>query len=85
LLVGVISRVDVLSVFDRPDSQIRDEIIRKVLPGALGAVPEDCEVTVRDGIVTLTGLVDNEADSRSVVDAIRHVEGVVAVRDRLSY
>ncbi len=85
LLVGIVSRVDVLSVFDRPDAQMRDEIVRDVLPRVLGTVPEDCAVTVRDGIVTLTGVVDNEADSQSVADAVRHVQGVVAVRDRLSY
>jgi CBS domain-containing protein len=85
LLVGIISRVDVLSVFDRPDDQVRGEIVREVLPAVLGAVPADCEVTVRDGIVTLAGLVDSERDSRSAVEAVRHVQGVVAVRDRLSY
>jgi CBS domain-containing protein len=85
LLVGIISRVDVLSVFDRPDDQIRAEVVRDVLPDILGAVPEDCQVTVRDSIVTLAGLVDSEQDSRHVVDAVRHVQGVVEVRDRLSY
>ena len=35
LLVGIISRADVLSVFDRPDQQIRDEVTRQVLPGIL--------------------------------------------------
>jgi CBS domain-containing protein len=85
LLVGIISRVDVLGVFDRPDNQIRGEIVREVLPGLLGTVPASCEVTVRDGIVTLAGRVDSERDSRSVVEAVRHVQGVVAVRDRLSY
>ena len=85
LLVGIISRVDVLSVFDRPDDQIRGEIVREVLPEVLGAVPEDCEVTVREGIVTLAGLIDSEGDAKKVVGAVRHVQGVVAVRDRLSY
>jgi CBS domain-containing protein len=85
LLVGIISRVDVLSVFDRPDDQIRGEIVRDVLPGVLDTVPADCEVTVRDGIVTLAGSVDSERDSRTIIDAVRHVQGVVAVRDRLSY
>lgn len=85
LLVGIVSRVDVLSVFDRPDARIRDEIVREVLPRVLGTVPEDCEVTVRDGVVTLTGVVDNEADCRGVVDAVKRVQGVVAVRDRLGY
>jgi CBS domain-containing protein len=84
-LVGIISRVDVLSVFDRPDDQIRGEIVRDVLPEVLVTVPGDCEVTVRDGIVTLAGLLDSERDAKSAVDAVRHVQGVVAVRDRLGY
>lgn len=84
-LVGIISRVDVLCVFDRPDEQIRGEIVREVLPGVLGAMPQNCEVTVRDGIVTLAGMVDSERDSGIVVDAVRHVQGVVAVRHRFSY
>lgn len=85
MLVGIITRVYVLSVFDQPDDQIRQEIVRNVLPEVLGAVPEDCEVGVRDGIVTLAGLVDSEHDAKSVVAAVRHLQGVVAVRDRLSY
>jgi osmotically-inducible protein OsmY len=72
-------------VFDRPDGQIQNEIVRDVLPGVLGTVPEDCDVAVRDGIVTLAGLVDSERDATSVAEAVRHVQGVVAVRDRLSY
>ncbi len=85
LLLGIVTRVDVLSVFDRPDDQIQREIVREVLPKVLGTVPEDREVSVRDGIVTLTVPVDDEQDAKSVVAAVRHVEGVVAVRDRLSY
>jgi CBS-domain-containing membrane protein len=85
LLVGIVSRVDVLSVFDRPDDQIRGELVRDVLPGVLGTAAADCEVTVRDGIVTLTGSADSERDAKTVVDAARHVQGVVAVRDRLRF
>lgn len=85
LLVGIISRVDVLSVFDRPDDQIRGEIVRDVLPGVTGTVPADCEVTVREGIVTLAGSVESERDARMFLETVRHVQGVVAARDRLSY
>ena len=85
LLVGIISRVDVLSVFDRPDDQIRGEIVRDVLPGVAGTVPADCEVTVREGIVTLAGSVESERVARMFLEAVRHVQGVVAARDRLSY
>ena len=30
-LVGIVSRVEVLSVFDRPDDEIRDEAIKDVV------------------------------------------------------
>jgi len=42
-------------------------------------------VTVRSGIVTVTGSVDRRADALGLLGAVRHAEGVVGVRDRLSY
>jgi osmotically-inducible protein OsmY len=42
-------------------------------------------VTVRSGIVTVTGSVERRADALGLLGAIRHAEGVVGVRDRLSY
>jgi osmotically-inducible protein OsmY len=42
-------------------------------------------VTVKDGIVTLTGVPETSETGHEIVRQIRHVQGVVAVRDRLSY
>ena len=42
-------------------------------------------VAVRSGIVTVTGSVQRRADALGLLGAIRHAEGVVGVRDRLSY
>jgi CBS domain-containing protein len=36
-LMGIVSRVDVLSVFSRQDGDIRDEVVRRVLPGIIPA------------------------------------------------
>ena len=55
LLVGIVSRVDVLAVFDRPDGEIRLEVIRQVLPDVLSRPADGIDVTVKDGIVTVTG------------------------------
>ena len=85
LLVGIVSRVDVLSVFDRPDQQIRDEVARQVLPGILTRAGRGLDIAVRDGIVTLSGPLRGEHEGKEVLEAVRHVQGVVAVRDRLSY
>ena len=45
--------------------------------------PEDLEVTVEDGIVTLTGRPLTGQIGRDIIEAVRHVEGIVAVRDQL--
>ena len=83
-LVGIISRVDVLSVFDRPDAEIRLEVTRRVLPGLPLRPPAGFDVAVKDGIVTLTGRLRGDHDGQAILDAVRHVQGVVAVRDRFT-
>jgi CBS domain-containing protein len=81
-LIGIISRVDVLSVYERPDSGICDEV-NETIAGDFGLDPADVAVTVRAGIVTLAGSVDQEKTALRLLARIRHIEGVIAVRDRL--
>jgi CBS domain-containing protein len=81
--IGIISRVDVLSVYTRDDSEICDEVID--LTRKFGLDPYTVEVTVRSGIVTIAGPIDIPASAPYLLDDIRHVEAVVDVRDRLSY
>jgi osmotically-inducible protein OsmY len=84
-LMGVVSRVDVLSIYSREDYEIRDEIIHDIIAGDFALDLQAFEVQVRAGIVTITGQADSKDDASRLVDAIRHVEGVVKVRDRLSH
>ena len=82
-LSGIVSRADVLTVFSREDSdicaEVTDIVIRK-----FALDPHTVEVTVRSGIVTVTGQADIPASVPYMLDDIRHVEAVVDVRDRLS-
>jgi len=82
-LIGIISRVDVLAVFDRLDEEIRDEIISRVIPRL--SEPSWYSVIVKDGIVTVEGTPETVSIGHEVLRRIRHVQGVVAVRDRLVY
>ena len=84
-LVGIISRADVLSVFDRTDEAIRKEITDDVLLGEFLTDPKIFSVTVKDGIVTLAGRPETSETGHEIVRRVRHVQGVVAVRDRLDY
>ena len=82
-LTGIISRTDVLAVFDRPDEEIRIEITGQVIPRL--SEPSWYVVRVKDGIVTLEGTPETISIGRQVLARVRHVQGVVAVQDRLTY
>jgi CBS domain-containing protein len=84
-LVGIISRADVLSVYRRRDEDIRQEITQNVIVNEFLADPARFSVAVAVGIVTLEGRPDTAQQGRDILAATWHVEGVVSVRDRLSY
>ena len=83
-LTGIISRADVLSVFDRSDDEVRSEITDCLLDEFL-VDPAALAVTVKDSVVTLTGVPENNELGHQIVQRVRHIPGVVAVRDRLNY
>jgi len=84
-LVGIIGRADLLATFDRSDEEIRQEILDQVFRHDLRTDPAAFTVDVKDGIVTLTGEAETSDFGHEIVQHVQHVQGVVAVRDRLSY
>jgi osmotically-inducible protein OsmY len=72
-------------VYSRPDADIQREITQDLILGEFLCDPARFTVAVKDGIVTIDGTPETAPVGRDIVDAARHVEGVVAVRDRLSY
>ncbi|WP_435857099.1 CBS domain-containing protein [Streptomyces mobaraensis] len=86
VLVGIVSRGDILRVYLRDDAAIRSEIELDVLWRCLGLSPSAVRVRVSQGQVTLTGTV--EADDAGVLPVIgrlcRSVDGVVSVQRRVS-
>jgi CBS domain-containing protein len=84
-LVGIVSRADVLAVYDRPDVEIGEEIRNDIAVCESLADAARFDVAVRDGVVTLTGRPHTREQGRDIVRRARHIVGVVAVRDRLDY
>ncbi|MGW9130161.1 BON domain-containing protein [Streptomyces sp. NPDC055681] len=84
-LVGIVSRSDLLRPMLRHDDAIRDEIVDEVLGRTLRMTPGGVTVTVQEGIVTLSGRVEE----RSTIPIIEHlslsVDGVVSVDQSLEY
>jgi CBS domain-containing protein len=82
-LAGIISRTDVLAVYGRPDHEIGEEIRRDILQTEEPAAPGTFDVSVTAGVVTLAGAPRTVGQANHIVARVRHVQGVVAVRDRL--
>jgi CBS domain-containing protein len=84
-LAGIVSRADVLAVYDRPDIEIGEEIRNDIAVCDSPADARRFDVTVTDGVVTLTGGPRTCQQGHDIVRRARHIQGVVAVRDRLDY
>ena len=84
-LIGIISRADVLSVFARSDADIHREANEMAIAESFVEDSRLFGVTVHDGIVTVTGPPQSDQAGHELIEAIRHIDGVVAVRDELSY
>jgi CBS domain-containing protein len=84
-LAGIVSRADVLAVYGRPDAEIGEEIRNDIATCESTADVERFDVAVADGVVTLTGKPRTRTQGNDIARRARHVQGVVAVRDRLDY
>ncbi|MEU9140012.1 CBS domain-containing protein [Streptomyces sp. NPDC048404] len=78
-LEGVVSRGDLLKVFLRSDEDIAEEVRREIVSYLFHASPSPVRVTVRGGVVTLTGRVRDTALVPVAARLVRAVEGVVDV------
>jgi CBS domain-containing protein len=84
LLVGIVSRSDLLDIFVRSDAEIRGEVEQDVLGRILGLEEGTVAVEVRDGVVTLRGHVPEPRLILVVVGLCQGVDGVVAVDAHLA-
>lgn len=84
-LTGMVTRGDLLAVYERPDEDIRREILYDIIERTLGMPPERFEVTCKGGTVTIRGRLERRSAALRLAGAIAHVDGVIAVRDRLTF
>jgi CBS-domain-containing membrane protein len=84
-LVGIVSRGDLLSVFDRTDEEIHAEIVNDIILRDFLVDPAVFTVNVAEGVVTIKGNPETADLGHRLVTRMRHVQGVVAVRDKLAY
>jgi CBS domain-containing protein len=80
-LVGVISRHDLLTLFDRPDSDIRRRI-SDLLSDPVWAA-DAVEFVVLDGVVTLSGSTATVGEARVLESIVQQIAGVIEVVNRI--
>ena len=85
IAVGLIVASWAVLLFDRPDEDIRTDIVDGILLHDYLVDPRQFRVTVESGVVTMEGTPETTAFGHALIRKARHVPGVVAVRDRLSY
>lgn len=84
-LVGIISRADLLRVFDRSDESIQASLTR-LIERCLFVPPEaDVSVAVAEGIARLTGTVHYRTDVQVLGAIVGAVDGVVDVVNEVGY
>ncbi len=86
VLIGIVSRRDLLSVFLRPDEDLADDV-RAILAEMLFADPDSVTVGVRDGVVTLSGQPAPPDQHDMIAVAIKliwDIDGVVDVVNKLT-
>lgn len=84
-LVGILSATDLLRVFARLDNDIHHDVVQEVLHTTKWIDGEPVHVVVRDGVVTLAGVVDRRSTTIIAERLAYTVPGVVSVINRLDF
>lgn len=84
-LLGIVSRRDLLRVFLRSDRELCETVETEVVRRVLWATPEQVQVTVDSGVVTLTGTVERRSLIPIAERLTHEVDGVVDVVCELGY
>jgi CBS domain-containing protein len=84
-MVGIVTRADLVRAFSRPDSELEREIRTDVLERKLWVPAGTVGVSVVEGAVTLSGVVDTETDADVLVRLVERVPGVVSVASTVGW
>lgn len=84
-LVGIVTRADLVRAYLALDEEIARSIRRGVLRDTLWLDPDDFEIEVREGIVTIVGTVDRRSTATILEKLAALVDGVAAVRAHLDW
>jgi len=76
-LLGIISRLDIVMAFSRPDEVIEDEIREDLIRRVMFVDPDSIEVTVEQGVVTFRGEIGTHTEARLLQELAARLDGVM--------
>ncbi len=86
LLVGIVTRADVVRAFVRTDADlerlVREEVLAKT---AFALEPDTFDVAASGGVVRLAGRVDRRSLADTIVEVTRGLGGIVGVESELTW
>lgn len=85
LLVGILTRADLVRAYIRRDGEAREAIREQVLRKTMWLDPDDMLVEVREGVARIAGTVDRRSTSAIVERLVGLVEGVDLVLSDLRW
>lgn len=84
-IAGIVTRSDLLQIFLRTDEDLRQEVMRTIIPAIIPGDAETVEVDVKANVITLSGVVDRRSDSEILSRVSREIDGVVEVVNQLTH
>jgi CBS domain-containing protein len=85
VLLGIVTRADLVRAFVRSDEAIADEIREDVVLKTLWIAPEALDIAVHDGAVRIGGRVESKTDAELIEAFARRVPGTVSVESHLTW
>jgi CBS domain-containing protein len=85
VLIGIVTRADLVRAFVRSDEEIAEEISCDIVGRALWLDEQSVRVEVANGEVTLSGSLDSHGDAELLPILVAKVPGVVGVSSKLTW
>jgi CBS-domain-containing membrane protein len=85
VLIGIVSRADLLKAFTRSDESIHRDITENIIKKALFIDPRAVHVIVTNGFVRLIGELETKSLCRLLEKMVQRVEGTVGMNSELTY
>jgi CBS domain-containing protein len=84
-LLGIVTRADLVRAFVRSDTEIANEIRQDIVLKTMWIAPEQVELAVQQGEVTVRAHVDTETEADLLEEFVHRVPGVVSVDADLTW